>query len=321
MNPGRAALGLCASSLLGILLIACCFPVFQDVGETAPGPPAKTVITREAGLPDSNYQVLKFRWEDPNSVPVVERKGDTLIRDREATEVSYSVSYKMDLGRLRWAEENYGVPDDWTEISYESDEDLKAKFLQARARCARHGIDLELRSDAIKISPDPDWIVLNSSSDLAPLARGLQRAAAERGYRDQRGFTGVAASFIQGLDYKIPPDEKVTADGTKISTCGVTMPLETLWKGAGDCDTKCFLMASLLANAENVPAVYLEGEEHMFIGVACPPRPGDSYVTLQGIDFVLIEMTTPWPIGYISRDVESGLQANLYEVHPVNFRP
>ena len=109
--------------------------------------------------------------------------------------------------------------------------------------------------------------------------------------------------------------------GTRLTTCGVTMPLETLHNGWGDCDTKCFLLASVLSNVDGLPMVLLEGEHHMFLGVACAPRAGDRYVTVQGTDFVLIETTTPWPLGAIPRSIEDGLQANRYQVTPLNSGP
>ena len=112
---------------------------------------------------------------------------------------------------------------------------------------------------------------------------------------------------MQGLEYKVPPDDRITPDGTRLTTCGVTMPLETLHNGWGDCDTKCFLLASVLSNVDGLPMVLLEGEHHMFLGVACAPRAGDRYVTVQGTDFVLIETTTPWPLGAIPRSIEDGL--------------
>jgi hypothetical protein len=305
---------------LALLLLACCLPVFKESGKQGSTGGPRGLVKREAPSAGGRTQILRFEWEDPNSIPVVERHEDTFVRgDGEAER--YSLSFAMDRDRLRRAMESYGIRPEWVEFSYESDEERLALFQQARARCARHGIRLEMEGDFIQMSPDGDWIVQNSRGDMAPLARGLYDAARGGNIRDQRGFLGMMASFVQGLEYKVPPDERKDADGAKITLCGVTMPLETLQNGSGDCDTKCFLLASVLANVRGVPAVFLEGERHMFIGVACPPRPGDRYVTVQGIDFVLVETTTPWPFGAIPRSIEDGLQANRYKVIPLSPAP
>lgn len=321
MRTNRSPATFWAVATLALLVLACCIPLPEETGVRPAQRGSRGLLKREPPSEAEGTQLLRFGWEDPNSVPILERRGDTFVTDRRTPADRYSVGYQMDLERLRWAQETYGVPDPWTSYSYSSDEERAEKYEAARDRCATRGIRMEMAGDALHLSPDGDWIVENSREDLTPLAQSLYDAAAKKGRRDPRGFLGVAASFVQGLEYRIPPDDRNAPDGSRLVTCGVTMPLETLQNGWGDCDTKCFLLASVLSNVDGLPAVFLEGEHHMFIGVACPPRPGDRYVTVQGIDFVLVETTTPWPLGAIPRFIEDGLQANRYRVTPLRSGP
>ncbi len=95
------------------------------------------------------------------------------------------------------------------------------------------------------------------------------------------------------------------------------MPLETLYRGCGDCDTKSLLFASLMANVPNQHVVFLagkKGNEHLFVGVRGVPRPGERHVTKQGAKYVLIEMTYPWPIGEITDDEWGAYKQGKYKV-------
>jgi hypothetical protein len=313
LPPGPVA----ALGILAYILVACCFPAPQKSGyqpETQ-GPPS--LVNRQA-TSTGRTEVLTFAWSDINTTPFMGRSGDSFQGAPGSSPEAYTLPFTMNLARLRWAEETYGIPEDWVDFTYQEEEERAAKFEVARARSALRGIRLEMEEDTVHIIPDGEWIVGNSRADVEPLTRGLYDAAVRRGHTDWREFLGTAASFVQALEYKIPPDERVTPGGSKVTTCGATMPLETLHNGWGDCDTKCYLLASILASVEAVPAIILEGERHMFIGVACVPKPGDRYVTVQGIDYVLIETTGPWPLGAIPRSIEDGLQANLYKVTPLH---
>ena len=160
-------------------------------------------------------------------------------------------------------------------------------------------------------------MVENSRADMRPVAAGLLAAARDAGYPDSRAFSGGVTSFVQSLEYRQPAEARRSSSGELLHTAGVTMPLETLANRAGDCDTKALLLASILANVRDAGVVLLDGEDHVFAGLRMPPRQGDRYVRVQGIEYVLVEVTSPWPIGSIPERIAVGLARNEFRVVPV----
>jgi hypothetical protein len=55
-----------------------------------------------------------------------------------------------------------------------------------------------------------------------------------------------------------------------------------------------------LPNFPGESVVFVRGDEHLFVGVRATPRRGDHYVRVQGIPYILLELTTPWPVGRVS---------------------
>ncbi len=110
------------------------------------------------------------------------------------------------------------------------------------------------------------------------------------------------------------PTWRVRPGGERILTGGITIPLETLRNGWGDCDSKSLLFASLLAAAGERDVVFFEGNKHLFVGLRLPPRRYDFVVRLRGIPYVLVEATDAWPIGRVPVKVQSGLRRGLYRV-------
>lgn len=280
------------------------------------GPPAG-LVKREPEPSTIGGERLRFEWEDPNTVRYEDRRGDTFVAASREAPDRYAVIFHLDPLRLRERVESFGVPEDWIGFRYTTAEEFEERLGELRARFSEHGIAVTAAEKGLNVAADPQWIVSVSRRDVVPLAGDLRDLAVERRRSDWREFLGLGASFVQGIRYKIPPDSRPGPEGERIVTCGVALPLEVLAGGWGDCDSKCFLLASILTNVEGAGVILLQGENHMFLGVACPPRPLDRYVTVQGIDYVLVEVTHPWPLGAIPRSIEDGLQANRYEVIPV----
>lgn len=292
-------------------------PPGEGPGESGSRGAPAGLVRRDPEPTGRGGERLRFEWEDPNTVSYRDRRGDTLVpASREAPD-RYAVTFHLDRVRLRTRVEEFGIPEDWIGFRYATEEEYAERLAQQRARFSEHGIAVTPEGKGLSISADPQWIVSASRGDVVPLARDLRDLAAEKERSDWREFLGLGASFVQGIRYEIPPDSRMGPEGERIVTCGVALPLEVLANGWGDCDSKCFLLASLLANVDGAGVILLQGENHMFLGVACPPRPLDRYVTVQGIDYVLVEVTHPWPLGTIPRAIEDGLQENRYEVIPV----
>jgi hypothetical protein len=95
------------------------------------------------------------------------------------------------------------------------------------------------------------------------------------------------------------------------------MPLETLYNGWGDCDTKCLLFASLLANIPKTSVVFLVGNGHVFVGIRGTPRNDDRFVRIKGIPYIPAELTAAWPLGRIPNDTVMALGQNLFRIYAV----
>lgn len=164
------------------------------------------------------------------------------------------------------------------------------------------------------LKPDYAWIVKNSILDMKETAVRLQAEAKRLGYSDVRRLHGLIASFVQSMPYKIPPAMRSDAGGRKIFIGGVTMPLETLYRGYGDCDTKSVLFASIMKNFRETDVVFLAGNQHMFAAVPMEPRMYDSYIILKGKKYLLIELTQPWHLGHVPREHLNALRLKKLEV-------
>ena len=110
------------------------------------------------------------------------------------------------------------------------------------------------------------------------------------------------AAFVQSIKYEVPPETYESVEHGEVNTIGIFMPLETLYHGKGDCDTKSLLYASIVANMRDPHIVFLvgkQGHEHLFVGIRGVPRKGDRFITLNGVKYVLLELTAPLGLGKI----------------------
>lgn len=103
-------------------------------------------------------------------------------------------------------------------------------------------------------------------------------------------FVNSVIYFVQSIPYKIPPSEY---KGKK--TSGLFTPVVCLAEGYGDCDTKSLLLCSILAHKYEL--IYLNSTRHAFIGVKMQPTANQEYVEINGIQYVLCEMTSKWKLG------------------------
>jgi len=247
---------------------------------------------RKAALADP---VVRYRWPDPHALQIKKWVGDqatgTKIKLRPLR-----THITINRRRLNEAIESYGLPTDW---------DLSEQWVRADA--ALRGIKISKVKTgkslpALMIEPDYLWIVKHSKNDVKSITRKLNQVAKKAEYETHREWLSVFTSFCQGIRYATPNATRTSPTHGIVKTVGVSMPIETLYKKKGDCDTKSLLFAAMMANIPGQNVVLFVGEkgfDHVYVGVRQPARPRDHVIKLQGAKYVLIEMTEPWPIGRI----------------------
>ncbi len=210
---------------------------------------------------------------------------------------------------------SFGAPHRWrNRVEADSDGNWeKAKqFVAMRKDLAGRGMDYSIIEDRPR--PNYHWMINQSRDDLKSLARTLNQLGKKEGLLTRRDYIRLFASFVQHMRYEIPQSNYEHADYGMVYTSGVWMPLESLYRGCGDCDTKSVLFASLLANIANSHVVFMLGEGHAFVGVRGVPRRGDRVVNLRGAKYILVELTAPWPVGQIPSESWHHTQRGALEV-------
>jgi len=251
--------------------------------------------------------VVKYRWGDPHDIRIVKWVGELPVL--EAPKRFLDVAVHIDPRRREEVIESFGVSKTWLKTGPGA-ADREAWI----ARAARRGIIVDLEEGKFNVSADYPWIVRQSVKDLKPAAEALTRVWKVKAYFTKRQLLAIMASFCQWMEYKTPASERDNAAGETVLTTGVTMPLETLYNGSGDCDTKSLLFASIVANVPKQHVVFLSGRGHMFVGVRAVPRRGDHFIEIQGAKYLLIEITSPWPIGKVPREQMVQWRAKSYRV-------
>ena len=257
----------------------------------------------------------EYRWADLNAARF--RSGP------EASTVAYSsqgyrqftTEILIPVVSLKAAVASFGIPSAWMKIVHKGPEDLRLKMDELRAKAAPRGI--VYKESAKAFTADYAWMAEHSREDVRTTASGLFEAAKAARYDDERKVLGLLASFVQSLAYAPQPAERAADDGTEMYIGGVTMPLEALAAGTGDCDTKCVLLGALLSHVKGARMVLLLGGTHVFAGVRGVPKPRDRYVRIKNDRYVLVELTSRWPIGQVPAENWRSLEAKKLEVIPL----
>lgn len=254
----------------------------------------------------------QYSWQDINSQKVIGQRGDKYIVDDGPIKETCSLITTINTTRLKEVAALFGIPETMMRYSYTSEQDRYHKIEQMKSSIAKHGFTYSVDNNSM--NPNYQWIVRNSIRDMKNTALGLTKEAKRIGYTDIRQFYGVAASFVQSLEYRITPTYRRTRDGRKILIGGVTMPMETLYWGCGDCDTKSVLFASIMKNFKDTRVIFLAGNNHMYAAVRMAPRIYDSFITIKGEKYVLVELTQPWHIGHVPQQNLHALRLKKQEV-------
>lgn len=255
-----------------------------------------------------------FAWADFNEVV-----KDTLNADAQ-------------IGRaaLQLAIDEFGIPEAYLHAATAAEAKQKFHERGFRIRRGRYGVDYA-------------EMVRRARSELFCIATAIH-AVAERGAPgDARATAGVFASFVQSLKYpmheaalramrdgtpfpEVIPEHAKLSNHTTVMTAGFRVPLETLQKHEGDCDSKSTLLAGLLAAVNGPSVVLLTGppngsDGHQFPGIEVPPRSGDKIVNFEGHTYVLVEVAGhQWgrPLGQPQSKYVGYLSGGLMEVEKVN---
>lgn len=260
----------------------------------------------------SDEVVRHYTWQDINRTRNIKERGNV---DGQTTTEKCQLTAKINKTRLKNVVESYGIPESWMHYTYTSEQDRRRKIDEMRCRIAIRG--LTYFEEGNTINADYKWIVENSVSDMRDTAISLKDEAVRLGYEDARQLDGLIASFVQSLEYRIPPTTRYNGDGKKVHIGGLTMPLETLYNGYGDCDTKSVMFASIMKNYKGAGMIFLKGEKHIFVGIRMEPRMYEKYVVINGEKYVLVELTYPHPLGKISQNYLHALRLKKMAVVPI----
>jgi hypothetical protein len=253
-----------------------------------------------------------FVWNDINTRVVVRWEGDVAVIQQGSSMKELSCRIKLNDSEVTFAIESFGIPKSWTSYTYRTDKELAEKQARIRKDAGKHGI--KMHTDGNHFSVDYDWVIGKSTQKLRDVAKTIRSCARRKGYRTKRELVGAFTSFVQSLTYRIPPDSRVNAEGEQILTAGAMMPIETLSKKWGDCDSKCMLFASLVKAIDLVEVCFIVMDDHLFAAVQMRSEQEDHTVRYKNKDWILIELTDAWPIGRVPSNHLSGVILGKYEV-------
>ena len=243
---------------------------------------------------------LSLRWQDINTRKVVRWEGDTAVVDPESQMNELTCNIFVNRDAVRNASESFGIPETWISISYHTDEELREKRNDLAKRAAKRGMVMDITKNEFRVNYD--WVVQKSIHDIRDAARRIQSAARKSGYHKPRELVGAMASFVQELEYRLPGEFRINADGDRILTAGAMMPIQTLAEGWGDCDTKSLLFASLVRSLDLADVCFVAMQDHLFAAVRLRASPGDHVIRHNGSDWLLVELSDAWPLGHVPQD-------------------
>ncbi len=253
-----------------------------------------------------------FTWDDINTRDVLRWEEDTAILRQGSSMQELSCKVALDSEEVDASIKQFGIPREWTSISYRDDEDLKKKQAELRKKSLIHGIKMKENDNQYFV--DYSWVINESTRDVRQIAKTIRSTARRQGYRSKRELVGAFATFVQALEYRIPPDHRVNDAGDEILTAGAMMPLETLSKQWGDCDSKSMLFAALVRSIDLVQVSFIVMNDHLFAAVQLSPTDTDHTVPIKLGDWVLIELTDAWPVGRVPKKHLQGIKTGHYSI-------
>ncbi len=255
---------------------------------------------------------FEFTWSDINTRDVLRWEGDTAVIRQGSSMQEFTCKIALDSHDIEVAIEQFGVPRSWTSLTYTDQKDLEAKQQALQKKAAKHGI--KMMDNGNQFVVDYSWVISESASELRDVAKTIRSTARRQGYRSRRELVGAFAAFVQALPYQIPPDFRINDNGEEILTAGAMMPIDTLSKQWGDCDSKSMLFASLVRSINLVNVSFIVMDDHLFAAVQLSPTGEDHSIKHRGDEWVLIELTDAWPVGRVPEKHLRGMKSVGYTV-------
>ncbi|HEX4048887.1 MAG TPA: hypothetical protein VH309_13670 [Elusimicrobiota bacterium] len=161
---------------------------------------------------------------------------------------------------------------------------------------------------------DVPGVVRQNKALVKPIAEVFERYADRHRYGSM-DIIGAVLSFAQtAVKYKnVDPIYKGK------HTLGFLLPITTIVLGWGDCDTKSAMVASILANWDQMRMVGISVPGHYLMGVLQIPDKGDMYVEYQGLQYILLEPAGPgwFPPGQVAEETVDQLNgSDGYQIYP-----
>jgi hypothetical protein len=202
-----------------------------------------------------------------------------LARDREAAHRALEAERTQLNARLEAERGDSRKQLERAQADLTSERDRRRPELFARAG---------LRLSGNTASADVTKLVRRNAPRLAQASGALHELARARGYSLEEGVGAALAMVQTAVAYRVPPPRVRGKD-----LLGLLPPPLTLAEGWGDCDTKSALLASLLSSWGAVQMIGLSIPEHYLMGVQQIPGPGDAFVEVEGLPYVLLEPAGP----------------------------
>ena len=220
-------------------------------------------VAQMAIQPANRYQRFQKKWECPTT-------GRT-----------FSVKFDINTDLADAIESRFGLPahmltSNGVRISSPSDVTLLAS----------RGISIQGNI----LSVDYKGIAEQAKGTLLPLARHLVAQCGANA--EMRAKVAAIVGLAQVTAYELPDDGP---DGT--GKLGFRTPLALLARGAGDCDSKVCLAASMLKAVGLASVAIVYGRNHALLGVEIAKRSGDASIVYEKSTYVVTEVTMLAPIG------------------------
>lgn len=235
---------------------------------------------------------------------------------------THEIRISIDLDQKEDAKHSFGAPAHIKKRHLLENRKDPSKHEELISNLSERGIRVVYDNvDQPNFEIDYAWGIAQSKRTVETVAQLIEPLVSQQSYDPQRRLMAAIASFVQSLKFKEPPSFYKKGN-KKFKTSGLTMPLETLYEGHGDCDTKAVLFATLMAQlAPTTHIIFLkqlQGDaRHMLVGVRGKPLRNDQKVTIQGAHYIVLEMNHPWPVGQIPRKHARGIQRFTHEtVYP-----
>ena len=255
---------------------------------------------------------VSFQWNDINTRDVMRWEGDTAVVRQGSSMQELACRVRLQQQDVQHAIDSFGIPSQWTSISYHDEQELRQKQRELKTKASKNGIMMLEEGNQFVV--DYSWVVKNSIQEVREVATAIRSTARRKGYRSNRELVGAFASFAQSLAYRIPPDHRINDEGEQILTAGAMMPLDTLSRQWGDCDSKSMLFASLVQSINLTEVCFITMDEHLFAAVKLTPNKDDHSIQYKGRSWVLVELTDAWPLGRIPKDHLNGIRTGRYKV-------